>query len=142
MSKVRQTLATMLHDLRADRDGYAQLRMLLDAQFQAALQHQGGRLSELAQAISDQVDELGRRRDSRSQALSALLGPQVAPKLGALLPRLPAQLASAMADSVHDLEKLVGECKQMNVRNCELITAQHQLMQQAMGVREHGYAER
>jgi flagella synthesis protein FlgN len=139
--KASEALARMLRDLQADRSGYMRLRELLDAQFQAALRHQAPALVGLAEEITALVGELEARRASRSELLARLLGRGVAPSLSALLPRLPAQVGQTVTQAWQALEQQVQECKRMNLRNCQLITEQHALMQRALGIEEQGYAQ-
>lgn len=139
--KANEALARMLRELQADRSDYARLRELLDAQFQAALRHQAPQLVGLAEEITGLVGELEARRASRSELLTRLLGRGVTPSLSALLPRLPAQVGQAVTQAWQALEQQVQECKRMNLRNCQLITEQHALMQRALGIEEQGYAQ-
>lgn len=141
-SKAAEALGKMLSDMHADRTGYARLRELLDAQFQAALRHQGQELVGLAEQISGLVDELEARRAERSRLLTLLMGREVAPSIDALLQRLPAKVGQTITVAWQGLEQQVRECKSMNLRNCQLITEQHALMQRAMGIEEPGYAQR
>lgn len=141
--KPAQALAQMLRDMHADRAGYARLRDLLEAQFQAALRHAAQPLVGLAGEITGVVAELDGRRAARSQLLVQLLGPaEPAPTLDRLLQRLPGPTGQTLTVAWQGLEQQIRECKQMNLRNCRLITEQHALMQRVLGVEEQGYAER
>lgn len=135
-------LTQMLRGMHADRSSYAQLRELLEAQFQAALRHRAEALSGLAEDIVALVAQIEQRRQQRSQLLGRLLGPGSTPSLQALLQRLPSATGRTLAQAWQGLEQQVRECKRMNLRNCELITEQHALMQRVLGVEEPGYAER
>lgn len=141
-SKAAEALSQMLRDMHADRSGYARLHELLDAQFQAALRHQAQQLVGLAEEISGLVDELETRRATRSHLLKQLLGRETTPSLSGLLQRLPGQVGQTLTVAWQGLEQQVRECKRMNLRNCQLITDQHALMQRALGVEEPSYAER
>lgn len=138
-----QLLARMLRDMYADCAGYARLRDLLEAQFQAALRHAAQQLLALADEITALVAELDERRAVRAELLAQLLGPgETQPTLALLLQRLPTQTGQALTVLWQGLEQQIRECKQLNLRNCRLITEQHALMQRVLGVEEQGYAER
>lgn len=141
--KPAQALALMLRDMQADQAGYARLHELLEAQFQAALRHAAQQIVGLADEITRLVEELEERRATRSRLLVQLLGPaERTPTLARLLQRLPAQTSQLMAQTWRGLEQQIRDCKQLNLRNCRLITEQHALMQRVLGVEEQGYAER
>jgi len=142
MSRPALALAQMLRDLHADRSGYARLRELLEAQFQAALRHRAESLIELAEDIVALVGEIEARRQQRGSLLVRLLGPDSKPSIEALLQRLPAATGQTFTVAWQGLEQQVRECKRLNLRNCQLITDQHGLMQRVLGAEEPGYAER
>lgn len=140
-----EALSLMLRDLHADRAGYARLRDLLEAQFQAALRHRVETLTEVAEQITGLADELDARGRQRATLLGQLLGRAAAtePSMGALLQRLPAAVARTLGTAWLALEQQARECKTLNQRNCQLITEQHALMQRVLGVEEdYLYAER
>lgn len=142
MSRPALALAQMLRDLHADRSGYARLRELLEAQFQAALRHRAEPLIELAEDIVALVGEIEARRQQRGSLLVRLLGPDSKPSIEALLQRLPAATGQTFTVAWQGLEQQVRECKRLNLRNCQLVTDQHGLMQRVLGIEEPGYAER
>lgn len=142
MSKVAEAVARLLRDLHADRSAYARLRELLEAQFQAALRHRSEQLGELATEIVALVEQLDQRRALRSELLLALLGRNSKPSLEALVQRLSGASAQTLAGAWQGVEQQVIECKALNLRNCQLITDQHALMQRVLGVEEAAYAER
>ena len=139
--KVAEVLARLLRDLHADRSAYARLRELLEAQFQAALRHRSEQLAALAADIVALVEQLDQRRAVRSELLLALLGRNSKPSVEALLQRLSGASAQTLAAAWQGLEQQVIECKALNLRNCQLITDQHALMQRVLGVEEATYAE-
>ncbi len=141
MSKVAEVLARLLRDLHADRSAYARLRELLEEQFQAALRHRSEQLGALAADIVALVEQLDQRRAVRSELLLALLGRNSKPSVEALLQRLSGASAQTLAAAWQGLEQQVTECKALNLRNCQLITDQHALMQRVLGVEEATYAE-
>jgi flagella synthesis protein FlgN len=144
-----EALGLMLRDLHADRAGYARLRDLLEAQFQAALRHRVETLGEVAGQITGLAEELDARSRQRATLLGQLLGPShggraaAEPSMAALLQRLPAAVARTLGTAWLALEQQARECKALNQRNCQLITEQHALMQRVLGVEEDFlYAER
>lgn len=141
MSKVAEVLARLLRDLHADRSAYARLRELLEEQFQAALRHRSEQLGGLAADIVALVEQLDQRRAVRSELLLALLGRNSKPSVEALLQRLSGASAQTLAAAWQGLEQQVIECKALNLRNCQLITDQHALMQRVLGIEEASYAE-
>ncbi|NCT85672.1 MAG: flagellar protein FlgN [Comamonadaceae bacterium] len=139
--KSTEALAALLRDLQADRSAYAQLRELLEAQFQAALRHQAEALQRLADEIIALVDLVEARGRQRGLLLRQLLGTQGEPRMDRLLQRLPAKAAQALGGLWTALEQQVRDCKALNQRNCQLITEQQALMRRVMGVEEELYAE-
>jgi len=136
-------LAQILREMQADHAGYARLRELLEAQFHAALRHGTQQLLDLAEEITHLVMELEGRRATRGQLLGQLLSSsEEAPTLAQLCKRLPAQAGKALGQTWQTLEQQILECKQLNLRNCRLITEQHALMQRVLGVEGQVYAER
>lgn len=139
--KASTAVATLLGEMQADQAGYARLRALLDAQFEAALRHSAAQLTALAHEIVTQVEELDTRRSRRGALLQHLAAPGEAPGMQALLQRLPAPLSQRLTVSWQALEQQVRECKQINQRNCHLITEQQALMQRLLGQDAPCYGE-
>lgn len=139
--KSTEALAALLRDLQADRSAYAQLRELLEAQFQAALRHRAQALQESAEEILALVEQLNAHTRQRGLLLRQLLGSHGEASMGRLLQRLPASVAQTLGGLCTALQEQVNECKALNQRNCQLITEQQALMRRVMGVGEELYAE-
>ncbi|MET0518966.1 MAG: flagellar protein FlgN [Burkholderiaceae bacterium] len=139
--KLSDAVSALLGDMQADQGGYARLRELLDAQFEAALAHSATRLTSLAQEIVGQVEQLDGRRARRAALLQRLAAPGEEASMSGLLQRLPQPVAERLTVSWQALEQQVRECKQINQRNCHLITEQQALMQRLLGRDQPSYGE-
>ncbi|MFT3857263.1 MAG: flagellar export chaperone FlgN [Aquabacterium sp.] len=136
----RDALARLLTDLQADLDAAHGLQTLLEQQFQAALRHEGSTLSELGPRIVAQVEAMEARRAMRVRLVARLLGSAQAPSMGALAETLPRPIQTALRREWQALESSVRHCKALNQRNCELIVAQHALMNRVLNGEDHTYA--
>lgn len=136
----QQALAQLIRDVQADIACYGVLRQALDSQFQAALHHDSAGLSAVAQKITDLVDELERRRQLRMTLTQALTGEARPSSIDAVLTQLASAPRALLTTGWDTLESLVRECKALNTRNCELIVAQHSLMQRVLHGEEGTYA--
>ncbi|MGO8856086.1 MAG: flagellar export chaperone FlgN [Steroidobacteraceae bacterium] len=136
---VRCILAGMLGDV-AD---YRRLRALLDAQFSAALRHRAEEISDIVGRIVELTAVLERRRRERVELAGALLAGKVPASrvsLQAVSERLPATARARFDDCCATLEALVTECKRLNRRNCNLLTAQHDIMHRVLKTEAYIYA--
>lgn len=134
------TPAQALHGLAAgvyaDVADYERLRERLEAQFDAALRHDNGRLARLAEEIVALCNALDERRRQRNGLLrvfaTALPGMPPADAVPALLAHLPVSRRSAAASDWVTLCALVRECKALNGRNGQLLMDQHEIMQRVL----------
>lgn len=137
-----QALLRLADGVRADVADYERLRERLEAQFDAALRHDSGRLTGLADEIVALCGTLDARRQERNGLLgvfaAALKGMPGGDAVPALLARLPANRRGA-ADWP-TLCGLVRECKALNVRNCRLLMDQYDIMQRVLDDGEGLYA--
>lgn len=117
---------------------YRALADLLEEQFQAAMRHQAERLVELSQRISEVVDALERRRAERVAAVEALLGSGA--RMPTLIAALPVPRAQLLGKGWASLEALVRHCKALNLRNCQLMTDQHDIMRRVLHGEDETYA--
>lgn len=129
----RQHWIRLAQGMQQDLKAYEALRELLKAQFHAALSHDTAAMEQLAQRISAQAQQLAQSTQERSEHVSALLPAGTPPSMRAAFALLKAPLQQQMQGLWTQLEALVQECKAMNLRNCELIMEQAQLMQQVIG---------
>lgn len=139
-----ETLFRLAAGVRADVADYGLLRERLEAQFDAALHHDTGRLARLADEIVALCGTLDARRGERTRLIgvfaSALKGTPAADAVPALLAHLPEGQRSAAAADWADLCLLVRECKALNVRNCRLLMDQHDIMQRVLNDGDGIYA--
>lgn len=136
----QQALAQLIRDVQADIASYSVLRDALDHQFQAALRHDSSTLSAVAQEITDLVSDLEQRRQVRVTLTQALTGNPQPASIAPVLTQLASAPRALLATGWDTLEGLVRECKARNTRNCELIVAQHSLMQRVLHGEEGTYA--
>lgn len=133
----QQALLRLAKGMQADVADYGVLRDLLEAQFALALRHDTDGLAEIAGRISTLCETLGGRHRERRQLVDLFSGPRVSPPrkdvVAALIAQLPATYR-AMAELMWtSLGLLVKECKALNSRNCQLMMAQHDIMQRVLG---------
>ncbi|WP_018411159.1 flagellar export chaperone FlgN [Methyloversatilis thermotolerans] len=136
--KTAEAMARVMRDMHADLGDYDALREALQRQFAAALKHDSERLAELAGQVTDMVARLEERRRVRARVVDVLCGPHG--RMNELFARMPAPMADRCRAMWRELERKVGECKQLNVRNCLLITSQFEIMHRVMHGEEDTYA--
>ena len=124
----RQHWAAIAQGLQADLQGYADLQALQQAQFHAALRHDGAGMERIAQQILAQAEQLEAARQQRVQHVQALLPAGAAVSMSALFAQLASPLREQMQALWDRLEAQVQHCQQLNVRNCQLILEQAELM--------------
>jgi flagellar biosynthesis protein FlgN len=135
---MRRILAGVLGDV-AD---YRRLRDLLEAQFAAALRHRAQDISDIVNRILELTAVLEARRRERVALAGVLLtgnasGARVT--LQAVAERLPVPVRAQFDDCCVTLEALVKECRRLNRRNCNLLTAQHDIMQRLLKTERYIY---
>ncbi|HSI50160.1 MAG TPA: flagellar export chaperone FlgN [Ideonella sp.] len=126
----RQATALLLQDLRSDLQEARQLQVLLNLQFDALLKHDPRPLPALAADIVVCVERMHKRRTRRSALVARLVGPQAG--MDEVLQGLGPSLQSTGTAWWKALEDLVRACKDANLRNCALLTQQHELMQRVL----------
>ena len=126
----RQAAALLLQDLRNDLQEARQLRVLLNLQFDALLKHDPKPLPALAVDIVASIERMQQRRARRVALVLRLVGPRagMAEVLAGLSPSLKTMGEAWWAA----LQELVRDCKDANLRNCALLTQQHELMQRVL----------
>ena len=129
----RQRWAHIAAGLQQDLKAYAALHTLMDAQFHAALRHDAAAMQEVAQRITAQAQALEQSTQQRVLHAQALLPVGAPVTMTALFAQLQAPLQQQFLRLWHQLETLVQHCKTRNVRNCQLIMEQAQIMRQVLG---------
>jgi flagella synthesis protein FlgN len=130
--------ARVLRGVADDIQACHGLLELLEHQFDAALRHRSARLAELAAAITPVLEEMEARRQQRVTLVRALLGPDGS--MAQLLATLAGPVRATLAADWQQLEQLVQECKQRNVRNSALLADQYSIMQRVLHGEEQIYA--
>lgn len=121
------------HDLR----DYCVLRSLLEEQFHAALRHEVTTLATLADCITKLVDGLECRRVERVLLVEALVGPGA--QMVTLMARVGGERQQYLASAWVTLQAAVKDCKDLNARNCRLMTDQRDIMQRLLHGEDVGY---
>ncbi len=119
---------TLLDGLRQERDGFARMRDLLENHFQAAVRHDSERVRVAAERITVLTERLDTLCSERQQRVLRLTGGATRDAHEALALRLTAKAADLLREQMRELQTLVGECKRLNVRNCELVVGQQEIM--------------
>lgn len=139
--KASDGVVQLMRDLRTDSFGYRLLQDLLEAQFLGALKHEADTLQRIATKIEALCSQFELRRARRMELMRLLLKGEPRPTMQALLASLPPAAATALAGLWAEVEQLLRICQELNLRNCRLITEQHELMQRLLGQEEVTYAE-
>jgi len=131
-------LSRLMKGVAEDVKAYRHLQALLEDQFNAALRYQAARLNELAGQITGTVDALEQRRQQRVFLVENLLG--AGGTMARAFPMLTGNAREALESGWQLLEDLVVDCKQRNVRNCNLMMDQQNIMQKVLHGEEQIYA--
>jgi flagellar biosynthesis protein FlgN len=140
----QQALLLLAQGIQSDVADYDRLHGLLEQQFAAALRHDTARLAQLADEIGTLCAALDARRVERVTLVSALVGPDVpaTQRVEAVFARLPGRYRTAAETLWQGLHERVAACKVLNVRNGNLLTEQHDIMQRVLGAENDTYAPR
>lgn len=144
MKNRQQTLIGVARGMQADIADYRALRDLLQAQFEAALRHRPAELAQLARDISTLCETLEKRRVERVGLVDSCVEVTVnlprEERVMAVLLQLPASYHGLAQSVWQTLQKLVPECKALNLRNCNLMMDQHEIMQRVLNAESDIYA--
>lgn len=140
----REALETVVRGIVADLADYRQMKLLLEAQFEAALAHRSDAITEVGEHIVALAASMEARRVERVRLAGRLAG-RVAdvgePASMAGVFALLGEAARARAQAAwRALEVLVVECKTLNARNCRLLMDQHEIMQRVLHKESDIYA--
>lgn len=137
----RQQAQGLLADgVQADVRDSAEVLALLERQFEAALRHRSGELTQLAGLLTPLLDAMEARRQQRVSLVRALLG--AGGTMAAYIASLPAQAQAALAAAWSDLERTVQACKEATTRNGNLLAEQYTVMQRVLHGEDGIYAPR
>lgn len=129
----RQRWARIAQGMQQDLLAYTQLQALMGEQFHAALRHDAAAMQDVAQRITAQAQALEQSRQERVEHARALLPGGAPVSMTALFAQLQGPLQQQLLGLWRQLEALVQHCKNLNVRNCQLIMEQAQTMRQVLG---------
>jgi len=138
-SKQSEALLRLVQGMRADIADYRRLRELLELQFDAVLRHQSQALVDVAGKITELVDTLEQRRQERVVLACDVIGPGKPVSMQGVVRLLAESSRIKVEADWETLEGLVRECKQANMRNCRLLTDQHEIMQRVLNQEAHTY---
>jgi flagella synthesis protein FlgN len=137
----RQQAHTLLADgVQADVRDSAEVLDLLERQFEAALRHRSGELTQLAALLSPLLDAMEARRQQRVALVRALLG--TSGTMAQYIGGLPAPAQAALDAAWSDLERTVQACKDATTRNGKLLAEQYTVMQRVLHGEDGIYAPR
>ena len=136
---LRQHWAGIAQGIQQDMLSYGQLQELLQQQFHAALRHDAQAMTSLGQAIESLAQELEQRRETRVNHARAILPQSHKVSMAQLFATLQSPLREQLQKLWDALEAKVLLCQQMNVRNCQLIMEQAEVMRHVLshGVTQH-----
>ena len=136
----QQANATLVDGVQADVRDSAEVLALLERQFEAALRHRSGELTELATLLTPLLDAMDARRQQRVSLVRALLGE--AATMDRFIITLPEPAQGALAAAWADLERTVLACKEATGRNGQLLAEQYTVMQRVLHGEDDTYAPR
>ncbi|TFW29695.1 flagellar export chaperone FlgN [Massilia horti] len=135
-----QANAALVDGVRTDLAACAEIRALLERQFEAALRHQSALLTELAAELAPLLDAMEARRQQRVTLVRALFGPEG--QMGQFIAALAEPVRGKLAADWQQLEDLVRDCKTATIRNGNLLAEQFSVMQRVLHGEEETYAPR
>lgn len=137
----REAIERLFRGMRADVNDYQRLRDLLEAQFDAALHHRAEEIAGIAEGISRLTEQLESRRRERVELANLLVtDKRNGVSISAVSARLPEASRRVFNACWTTLESLVEECKQLNQRNCRLMTSQYEIMRRVLDAEADTYA--
>lgn len=131
--KPSEILVRIGRGLNADLVDYRELKGLLAAQFEAALNHRSEELGRIAAAITELAGTIETRRRDRVELVGALMpeDPDASmEKAMGLFPEAPRRMLQGWWE---ELEGLAWECKEHNAQVCRLLMDQHEIMKRVLG---------
>lgn len=138
--KPREAFNRIFAGMRADLQDYRTLHDLLEAQFEAALQHRTEALAAIGERIVELTNVLEERRAER-QRLAARVVPRGARlSMTAVASRLQGASRATFETCWKALETAVRDCKALNIRNCRLLMEQYDIMQRVLSSETDTYA--
>ena len=135
-----QANALLVEGVQADVRDSAEVLALLERQFEAALRHQTGELTKLAELLAPLLDAMDARRRERVSLVRALLGETAT--MAQFIATLAEPAQGALAAAWADLEHTVQACKAASTRNGSLLAEQFTVMQRVLHGEEDIYAPR
>jgi flagellar biosynthesis protein FlgN len=141
-----QAVLRLAQGAQSDLADYITLRDLLQAQFEAAVQHRSPQLAQIATDITTLCESLQERRAERDALAGSFAGmlhdtPR-AQWIETAFTLLPTTYREPLQALWARLEALVRECQQLNTRNCALLMEQHSIMQRVLSTESDTYAPR
>jgi flagellar biosynthesis protein FlgN len=125
-----EAMKQLLQGIADDAQDYAQLLVLLEQQFRAAIGHKLAALAEVAEQLGTLTTALETRRAHRVALAAVLAGPQ--PSMEAVFALLrPDARARVLADWAA-LEQQVITAKTLSRRNGDLMADQYTIMQRVL----------
>lgn len=137
-----QALRRVAGGIAADLADYGRLKTLLAEQFDAVVRHDSARVAGIGEAIAALAGVLDRRRVERVTLAGQLAGADGASAMRGVFALLPAAVRGRVEGAWAALETRVRECKALNLRNCELLMSQYEIMQRVLDDEADTYAPR
>jgi len=135
-----EALAALIKGVHADLRAFTYLKGLLEQQFSIALVHDGERMTQTVQSIETTVAALERSRRER-MALLAVIAPRAdRPSIEPALQALPERHRERLSKMWGELEKLVTQCRELNLRNGQLMASQQEIFRRVFDSEQHTYA--
>jgi flagellar biosynthesis protein FlgN len=133
----KAAFVAMRETIDVDRKRCAELKQLLDQQFDAGLRRDGASLMAVASAIQVCVDALQSSHAARCQWARVLAAPHAPGSMAQLCDTLRGAPRDTLSSEWQALDALMRECQRLNQRNATLLMSQFEIVQRAL----HGEAD-
>lgn len=131
----QQIIDRLMRGVGEDVRDYRALIAVLEEQFSIAIRHDAAELQVLNERIDALVHRLEGRCVERVTMVHAMHGKGA--RMSTVIAALPPTRQKLLETGWSSLEALVHRCKELNLRNCRLMTDQHDVMRRVM----HGEGE-
>jgi flagella synthesis protein FlgN len=139
--KHSDALSRIFAGMRADVHDYRRLRDLLEAQFGAALQHRTVEIGEIVERLTELTAVLEERRRERVEQAGLLAaGSTSRVTIASVAQSLQGKSRATFDACWTALEASVQECKALNLRNCQFLMDQRDIMQRVLNAEANTYA--
>lgn len=136
-----QVVKLLVKGINDDVHNCEVMQQLLVAQQQSLAQTDTERLTELNQQLNDNMSELAKNGRQRFALLEKLGLPADKNGMMTLFERLPSTAAQRISEQWQKLEVRLKQCKKLNDRNGQLLSAQQEMLLRVTGQTNYDYGD-